>query len=88
MLRRQHTQAYTWNMIKHTTLNLDMELLARAQQELGTRTATDTIHRALEEAVNRARRRRLLDHDFSELTPEVIDEMRRPRFAEPPTEKT
>ncbi len=66
-------------MIKHTTVNIDEELLARAQRELGTKTITATIHSALEETVNRARRRRLLEYDFSELTPEMIAKMRETR---------
>jgi Arc/MetJ family transcription regulator len=66
-------------MIKHTTLNLDSELLEEAKRTLGTSRTTDTIHRALREVIDYHKRLRLLDYDFSELTPASLEEMRRPR---------
>jgi Arc/MetJ family transcription regulator len=66
-------------MIKHTTLNLDSELLEEAKRVLGTSRTTDTIHRALREVINYHKRLRLLEYDFSDLTPETLDEMRSPR---------
>lgn len=66
-------------MRKHTTLNLDMDLLQEAQEELGTREKTETIHRALEEAINLRRRQRLADRTLPGLTPERLEEMRRNR---------
>jgi Arc/MetJ family transcription regulator len=68
-------------VIKRTSLNLDLDLdlVAEAKEVLGTRSATDTVHTALSDAVRRARIERLLRRDFSELTPEKIEELRRPR---------
>lgn len=64
---------------RHTTLNLDMELVKEAQQVLGTTRATDTIHLALQEVINRDRRRRLLDMGAGDLSPQRLEEMRRNR---------
>jgi Arc/MetJ family transcription regulator len=69
--------------VRRTSFNLDLELLARARQELGTKNMTDTIHAALREVVRHARLQRLAERDFSYLTPERLDEMRRPRSLEP-----
>jgi Arc/MetJ family transcription regulator len=65
-------------MIKHTTLNIDVDLVARAQEVLGTKGTTDTVHRALEEVVNRQRRERLVHADFSELI-QSLEQLRAPR---------
>jgi Arc/MetJ family transcription regulator len=65
-------------MIKHTTLNIDVELVSRAREVLGTKGTTDTVHRALEEVINRCRRERLVQADFSELI-ESLDKLRAPR---------
>jgi Arc/MetJ family transcription regulator len=69
--------------VRRTSFNLDLELLAKAREELGTKNMTDTIHAALREVVRHARLQRLADRDFSYLTPERLDEMRRPRTLEP-----
>jgi len=66
-------------MIRHTTLNLDTDLLAAAQQILCTTQTTDTIHRALQEVINAHKRQSLAAYGFPDLTPEVLDEMRRNR---------
>jgi Arc/MetJ family transcription regulator len=66
-------------MKKHTTLNIDPELVAAAREVLGTKGTTDTVHAALEESVRRSQRRRLLTYDLPDLTPEALDEMRAPR---------
>jgi Arc/MetJ family transcription regulator len=66
-------------MIKRTSLNLDLDLVARARDVLETRTATETIHRALEEVVRREALRRLAEWR-PELTPEELHELRQPRF--------
>jgi len=66
-------------MRKHTTLNVDTDLLAAAEQALGTSGATETIHRALQEAVDLRRRQCLLEYDFPELTPESLEAMRSDR---------
>lgn len=65
--------------VKRTSLNLDMDLVGEAKRELGTKRTTDTVHEALREIVDRAKRRRLAEHDFPGLTPESLEEMRRPR---------
>jgi Arc/MetJ family transcription regulator len=62
---------------QHTTVNLDMQLMGEAQRILGTRQVTETIHRALQEIVNRDKRRRLLDLGLGDMTPEMLEEMRR-----------
>jgi len=64
---------------KHTTLNLDLDLLRAAQEALGTKQATETVHRALAEAVNRRKRQRLAEYDFPDLTPEFVEETRQDR---------
>lgn len=66
-------------MLKHTTLNLDTDLLAAAQAILGTTQVTETIHRALQEVINGRKRRWLAAYDFSALTPEALEKMRRSR---------
>lgn len=69
--------------MRRTSFNVDMELLAVVREELGTKTMTDTIHAALREVLRDRRLRRLADRDFSSLTPERLDEMRRSRALEP-----
>jgi Arc/MetJ family transcription regulator len=65
-------------MVRRTNINLDMDLVEEAAQELGTRRTTDTVHQALREVVARARRARLAQRDFEDLTPEALEAMRRP----------
>jgi Arc/MetJ family transcription regulator len=57
-------EAYNLNMTKRTSLNLDMSLLDEARKELGTNGITETVHRALAEAVRQARLRRLVARTF------------------------
>jgi Arc/MetJ family transcription regulator len=64
---------------KRTNINLDLSLLHRAAAVLGTSRTTDTVHAALEEVVAQALRRRLAAQDFPDLTPEALEELRRPR---------
>jgi Arc/MetJ family transcription regulator len=47
--------------VHKTALRLDEELLAQAQEVLGTKTATETIHAALAEVVARRGRERLFE---------------------------
>jgi Arc/MetJ family transcription regulator len=75
LLRRY---VYTKVMVRRTTINLDMDLVDEAASELGTRRTTDTVHLALQEVVFRARRARLAERDFEDLTPDALDAMRRP----------
>jgi Arc/MetJ family transcription regulator len=49
----------TMARIKRTSLNLDLDLVAQAREVLQTRTATETIHRALDEVVTREALRKL-----------------------------
>lgn len=61
------------------TFNADADLLERAQQVLGTATATDTINAALADVVRRAALARLRDLPIDDLTPEVLAQLRKPR---------
>jgi Arc/MetJ family transcription regulator len=62
-----------------TSANLDVDLVAQAQAVLGTSDATETIHRALEDAIRRELLRRLAQRAFEDLTPHLLVELRRPR---------
>jgi Arc/MetJ family transcription regulator len=73
-----HHQVYALAMVRRTNINLDMDLVDEAARELGTRRTTDTVHQALREVVARARRARLAQRDFEDLTPEALEAMRRP----------
>jgi Arc/MetJ family transcription regulator len=66
-------------MVKHTTLNLDLDLVDQARQALGTKQVTETVHRALQEVVLARRRAWLAAHDFEGLTPAALEKMRKPR---------
>lgn len=68
-------------MQRRTTLNLDPELVARAGEVLGTRRTTDTVRRALEEAVRHDRLRRLTEWEFVDLDPARLEEMRGSRVS-------
>lgn len=50
---------YDGTMLRRTTIEVDDELLGRAQAALGTRGLKDTVDAALGEAVRRAQRERL-----------------------------
>lgn len=75
---RRSADVYAPGVVKRTNINLDMNLVAQAAQELGTRRTTDTVHQALREVIARARRARLAQRDFEALTPESLEAMRRP----------
>jgi len=66
--------------VKRMTFNADADLLARAQQVLGTATATDTINTALAEVVRRDDLSQLVDLVPPDLTPEMLRELRKPRI--------
>jgi hypothetical protein len=53
-------------VVKRTSLNLDLDLVGKAREVLGSNGMTDTIHRALEEVVRQEKLRRLAEYDFSE----------------------
>lgn len=65
-------------MKRHTTIDLDRELVREAAEALGTKRISETIHAALAEVVARKRRLWLVDHDL-DLTLESLAEMRAPR---------
>jgi len=68
-------------MIKRTSLNLDLDLVAEARGVLGTRGTTDTVHAALRETVRKQRIAWLLQHDFS-LTDEEHEELEQSSWAD------
>jgi Arc/MetJ family transcription regulator len=66
-------------MIKRTSLNLDLDLVAKAREIFDTSTTTDTVHRALEDVIRREGLRRLAEWDLGDLTLEDLERMRQPR---------
>ena len=73
-------------MRRHTTLDLDQELLRDAAVALGTTRTTETVHAALAEVVARRRRAMLARLDMPDLTPDAVTTMRAPRNAEAPND--
>jgi Arc/MetJ family transcription regulator len=69
-------------MIKRTSLNLDLDLVAQAREILETSTTTDTVHRALEDVIRRKALKRLAEWDLGGLALADLERMRRPRFFE------
>jgi hypothetical protein len=53
-------------MIKGTSLYIDLDLVGRARDVLGTRTTTETVHRALEGVVRLDALKRLTEWDLGE----------------------
>ena len=70
-------------MRKHTTIDLDAELVRDAGAILGTTRTTDTVHAALADVVRRNRRMAILGLKPA-LTLADLDAMRAHRFAEDP----
>jgi Arc/MetJ family transcription regulator len=70
-------------MRRHTTIDLDRDLVDAARSILGTTTTTETIHAALAEIVHRRRRMAVLELHPA-LTLADLDAMRAHRFAEEP----
>ena len=68
-------------MRKHTTMDLDAELVAAAASVLGTSKIVDTVHAALSEVVRARRRAGIVDFRPS-LDLDDLDAMRAHRFAE------
>ena len=64
-------------MIRRTSINLDLDLVAEARDVLGTKTTTDTVHTALREAVRRERIERLLKRRWDHMPEGWLDELRR-----------
>ncbi len=59
-------------------MNIDMELVRRARDVLGTANTTDTVHGALAEVVRRAALRRLATRDWG-MTLDELAEIRKGR---------
>jgi Arc/MetJ family transcription regulator len=57
-------EAYNSDMIKRTSLNLDMSLIQEARDVLGTNGTTETVHKALAEVVRQDKLRRLTEMVF------------------------
>jgi len=66
-------------MKRRTSLILDTELLKEAERVLGTTQATEAIHLALAEVVNREKRRRLAALEMPDLTLDNLEQSRRGR---------
>jgi Arc/MetJ family transcription regulator len=58
------SEAYNWDMIKRTSLNLDMSLVDEAREVLGARGTTETVNKALAEVVRQDKLRRLTEMVF------------------------
>jgi Arc/MetJ family transcription regulator len=65
-------------MIKRTSLNLDLDLVAKAREVLDTSTMTDTVHRALEDVIRRDALKRLAEWR-PDMSLEDLERMRQPR---------
>jgi Arc/MetJ family transcription regulator len=57
-------------------MNLDRELVRQAAEALGTKTATETVHRALQEVVSRQHRIALTRYSFEELSGDKLERLR------------
>jgi Arc/MetJ family transcription regulator len=66
-------------MVKGTTMNLDRDLVREAARVLGTSGATETVHRALADAIRRERLAELARQSFAELLGGKLDELRATR---------
>jgi Arc/MetJ family transcription regulator len=58
------SEAYNSDMIKRTSLNLDMSLVEEARDVLGTRGTTETVNQALAEVVRHDKLHRLTEMVF------------------------
>ena len=68
-------------MRKHTTIDLDMELVRQAGLALGTTKVTETVHAALDDVVRRRQRMALVDF-VPAIDLDDLDQIRAHRFAE------
>lgn len=59
--------------IKRTSLNLRLDLVAKAREILGTNGTTDTVNGALEEVVRRDALRSLSEWTFEHLTDQELE---------------
>jgi len=70
-------------MVKRTSLNLELDLVAEAQKTLGTKGTTDTIHKALSEVVRHERLADLARWRFDHLQDGWLAELRLSRTERP-----
>ncbi|MFC5815589.1 type II toxin-antitoxin system VapB family antitoxin [Nonomuraea harbinensis] len=64
-----------------TVVDIDKDLLRRAQQELGTDTMKETVHAALTEVAERAKRREAFEYWTSRDNTDLLDpEIRKEAF--------
>ncbi|NUR85787.1 MAG: type II toxin-antitoxin system VapB family antitoxin [Nonomuraea sp.] len=56
-----------------TVIDIDKELLRLAQQELGTSTMRETVHAALQEVADRAKRREAFEYWSSRDNEDLLD---------------
>ena len=63
-------------MIKRTSINLDLELVAEARGIFGTKNTTDTVHTALREVVRREKLKALSKMRFDHMPDGWLDELR------------
>jgi Arc/MetJ family transcription regulator len=73
--------AYNLVMRKHTTIDLDLDLVRQAAEALGTSRTTETVHAALSDVVRRRLRMEILGMRPA-LSLDDLDAMRAHRFAE------
>ena len=78
-------EAYNWDMIKRTSLNLDMSLVDEAREVLGTNGTTETVHKALADVVRQDKLRQLAAWEFS-MTNEEIEASEAEELAELPSD--
>jgi len=64
-------------MRKHTTVNLDRDLVREAAAILGTSTIVGTVHAALAQVVERDKRSWLARYPLPDLTPGALNEQHR-----------
>lgn len=64
---------------RRTTMNIDHELVAQAQDILGTENATATVHQALDAVIRRFHIEQLLEIEFPDDFWAETKAMRRPR---------
>jgi len=69
-------------MRRHTTVDLDTQLVDEAKEALGTRRTSETIHAALREVIRARQRARLLELD----TDLSLEELKRIRGWRVPSE--
>lgn len=67
------------DMMKRTSLNLELRLVEEARVVLNTRGTTDTIHAALADVIHRQRLRELAEQRFDDLTAEALADLRSTR---------